>query len=311
MIEKQKIIIDTDIGDDIDDAFAIAYAMASPELDVLGITTVFKNVKQRAHITKALLCAGGFDRVPVYAGLDHPIKEPVCNFAYESKDENGVVNLRHYNNSMAKYTYQDGSAIDFLLDSADKYPGEITLVAIGPLTNIAVAYNTRPQSFKKFKGIILMNGYFGQICPEWNVMCDPEATRIVYLSGVPIKTVGANCTRLTEVSGENYQKLRSISGPVGDLLNQMLSVWLEDNKRNCVMHDGLALSVLMHDFVKFEKQNITVPLEYPLRGYIVKADAVLNGRESEFAQVDVSIDVDVQKFLESFTDTLIRFTKNQ
>lgn len=309
MIEKQKVIIDTDIGDDIDDAFAIAYAMASPELDILGITTVFKNVKQRAYITKALLCAGGFDSVPVYAGLNQPIKEPIYSFDYENKDEDGLVNLRHYNKDMTAYEYQEGSAVEFILDSADKYPNEIMLVAIGPLTNIAVAYNTRPQSFKKLKGIVLMNGYFGKVWPEWNVMCDPEATRIVYASGVPIKAVGANCTQLTEVSGENYQKLRSISGPVGDLLNHMLSIWLEDNKRNCVMHDGLALSVLMHDFVKFEKQNIVVPLEPALRGYIVKADAVLNGRENDFSQIDVSIEVDVEKFLESFTDALIRFTK--
>ena len=309
MIEKEKIIIDTDIGDDIDDAFAIAYAMASPELDIIGVTTVYKNVRQRSYMAKALLCAGGFDSVPVYEGLNNPIKEPMSRFPYEKLDESGLAYLRHYNPSMDVYKYEEGSAIDFILDSADKYPNEVTLVAIGPLTNVAVAYQTRPESFKKLKRIVLMNGWFGAVCPEWNVMCDPEATKIVYGCGVSVTSVGANCTHQVEVFDDHLAKIRSLTGPVGDLLNGMLTIWFNDNKRRCVMHDSLALSVLLGDFVKFEQQNIVVPVDEPFfRGYTIKADGFVHGREKGYSTINASISVDAKGFLDSFTDRLIRFT---
>jgi purine nucleosidase/pyrimidine-specific ribonucleoside hydrolase len=309
MIEKQKIIIDTDIGDDIDDAFAIAYAMASPELDILGVTTVYKNVKQRAYMAKALLCAGGFDSVPVYEGLNEPLVEPMSQFSCETKGKDGLVNLRHYRESMTKYEYQKGSGIDFILDTADKYPGEVTLVAIGPLTNVAVAKKTRPESYNKLKQIVLMNGFFNSVSPEWNVLCDPEATKEVYASEVPVTTVGANCTHQVVVLGEHLDKIRSLTGPVGDLLNEMLTIWFNDNNRPCIMHDSLALSVLLDDFLKFEKQNIVVPLEFALRGYTVKMEGYVGGREKCYSEVNVSVEVQAQKFLDSFTDRLIRFTK--
>ena len=311
MVEKEKIIIDTDIGDDIDDAFAIAYAMASPELDIIGVTTVYKNVRQRAYMAKALLCAGGFDCVPVYEGLNDPIKEPMSRFPYETVDESGLPFLRHYNPSMNVYKYEEGSAIDFILDSADKYPNEVTLVAIGPLTNVAVAYQTRPESFKKLKRIVLMNGFFGSICPEWNVLCDPEATKIVYGCEVPVTAVGGNCTHQTEVFDEHLAKIRSLTGPVGDLLNGMLTIWFGDNNRRCVMHDSLALSVLLGDFIKFEEQKIVVPVENPLRGYTIKLDGFVGGRENDCSIINASVSVDAKAFLDSFTDALIAFTSKK
>ena len=304
-MERKKIIIDTDIGDDIDDAFAIALAMASPELEILGVTTVYKNVVQRAHITKKLLSCGGFSQVPVYAGINEPIKQPVAQFPCETMGENGLITLRHYDEKMNEYAYDEGSAIDFILDTADKYPSEVSLVAIGPLTNVAAAYQKRPESFAKLKEVILMNGFFVAQYPEWNVMCDPEACRITYACGIPVKSVGANCTHKVEVFEQDLQRIQNLKGEVGDFLNEMLSIWLKDNKRNCVMHDGLALSVLYSDYVKLEKQNVYVPLEEGLRGYTLRVD----GKTAIAPTAEVSVSVDARGFLDDMLRRLENFKK--
>lgn len=306
-MEKKKIIIDTDIGDDIDDAFAIALAMASPELEILGVTTVYKNVGQRAHIVKNLLCAGGRGDIPVLAGCNDPLKQPVVKFDYETIGEDGLPALRHYHDNMKAYRYDGDGAEEFILSEAERYPGEITLVGIGPLTNLAKAYGRNPEAFGKLKEIVLMSGCFTEEYPEWNVMCDPEATRIVYGCGVPVRAVGVNCTCRTEVEGENLEKLRAIGGACGALLNGMLDIWLADNNRNCVMHDGLAIASLYDDYITFERQNIYVPLEEGARGYSLR----LLDETPVTASMEVSTAVDAEKFMNSFTDRLLRFTNSK
>ena len=305
-MERKKIIIDTDIGDDIDDAFAIALAMASPELELLGVTTVYKNVEQRAYITKKLLTLGGLGEIPVYLGLNNPLKEPIARFSCETLGENGLINLRHYDDGMKAYPYDEGDGIDFILDSADKYPGEVTLVAIGPLTNVATAYERRKESFAKLKEVVLMNGFFVAQHLEWNVICDPEASRITYGCGVPVRAIGANCTLRAEVFAENLEKIRALKGKTGEYLNTMLNRWFADNDRNCVMHDGMAVSVLYSDYVTFEKQKVYVPLEQGMRGYTLRVD----GNSPLAPEAEVSVDVDAQAFLNDMFDRLAKFTEN-
>lgn len=303
-MEKRKIIIDTDVGDDIDDAYAIVLAMASPEFDLLGVTTVFKNVAQRAYIAKSLLSAGNRGEVPVYAGINRPLRQSVQAFEYEREGEDGLPVLRHYWEEMRRFRYEQGSAVDFILDCAERYPGEVTLVGIGPLTNLAQAYEKAPETFRKLRELVLMNGWFTDAYPEWNVMCDPEAARIVYKSGVPVRAVGVNCTQTTEICGRNLERLRSLSGACGDLLNRMLDIWFADNRRNCVMHDGLAIASMYGDFVSFERQNIYLPLEEGVRGYTLR----LSDESSAAASAEVSVAVDQAAFLDSFLQRLIDFT---
>lgn len=306
-MKKIKLWIDTDIGDDIDDAYALALALASPEIELVGVSTVYKNVKQRAYITKSLLCAEGSKNVPVYAGLDAPEKEAVKVFDCEILDKDGVVNLRHFNKSMEQFTYDGDDAVGALLDAADKYPNELTVLGIGPLTNLAAAYKARPESFAQIKQILLMSGFFTDPYPEWNVMCDPEAARTVYACGLPIKIVGANVTCKTEAFKEDEKKLLSIGGAEGKLLKDMLEIWLSDNRRNAVMHDGLALSCLYADYVKFEKQNVFVPLEEGARGYTLR----VHGEPSAvIASAEVSVGVDERAFMNDLTERLLSHKKS-
>lgn len=300
-MEKIKLWIDTDIGDDIDDAYALALALASPEIEPVGVSTVYKNAKQRAYIAKSLLCAEGSKQIPVYAGLDAPEREPIKIFGYESRNAEGKANLRHFNKSMEEFKYDGDDAVGALLDAADQFPNELTVLGIGPLTNLAAAYKARPQSFAKIKQILLMSGFFVEQYPEWNVICDPEAARTVYACGLPIKIVGANVTCKTEVFEEDEKKLLSIGGEEGKLLKEMLRIWLSDNHRNAVMHDGLALSCLYADYVKFEKQNIFVPLEEGARGYTLR----IHGAPSPvISAVEVSVGVDEKGFMNSLTERL-------
>jgi len=138
MEKIKKVIIDTDIGDDIDDAYAMLFAHKTNKIDILGVTTVNKNVHQRAKITKYLF--NKFNRkIDVYEGIDDPIKEEIKTFVFDKKNENGEYQIFQYRDYMEKEKTEK-NAIDFILNKASEFPNEITLLCIGPLTNIGLAY---------------------------------------------------------------------------------------------------------------------------------------------------------------------------
>ncbi|MEG1711049.1 MAG: nucleoside hydrolase, partial [Clostridia bacterium] len=171
----QKIIIDTDIGDDIDDAFAIALALELEDVEVIGITTVFRNAKARAKQVVELLKSVGKDNIEVCAGADNPLISTPQNFKKEFYDDNGKYLPCQYDTSYETNRISDKNAIDFIIESANKYNGELVLAPIGALTNIALALRTDNDLCKKIKKIVLMGGYDSYAIPEWNIMCDSEA----------------------------------------------------------------------------------------------------------------------------------------
>ena len=177
---KTKILIDTDLGDDIDDAFAIAMALGFEDVDILGLTTVFKNTKQRAYIAKRLLTLFGRDDIPVYAGINKPLAQEAGKFAIEQVGNDNLPILRHFDEKCLDYPYEGDNAIDFIIKTIKDNPNEVILFGIGPATNIACAIQKDPLVMKQVKQIILMNGMFdGTDNKEWNVLCDPAATNIV------------------------------------------------------------------------------------------------------------------------------------
>src|SRR5580700_2252671 len=137
-----KIIIDTDIGDDVDDAFALALAVRSPELQVLGVMTTFGDTEARAKMADRFLGEVGRAEIPVLAGKATATKNPMSQRKY---GESG-----HF----AKASH--GDAVEFLLEQVRKYPGEITLVAIGPLMNVGAAIDKDLATFRKLKRVVLM-----------------------------------------------------------------------------------------------------------------------------------------------------------
>src|ERR1700731_911778 len=165
---SDKIIIDTDIGDDIDDAFAVALALRSPELEILGITTTFGDTETRAKLLDRFLREVGRPEISVAAGAPSPPKSALTQRRYAEAG--------HY----AKPSHPD--AVAFLLEQIRRYPGQITLIAIGPLMNVGAAINKDRPTFGKLKRVIIMGGSikrgYGDLGfgppqppqPEWNIL---------------------------------------------------------------------------------------------------------------------------------------------
>src|SRR5208337_1502497 len=154
----EKVIIDTDIGDDIDDAFAIALAVRSPELEILGVTTTFGDTEARARIADRLLGEAGRAKIPVLAGAPTKISN--------------VMSQRRYGQSGPFAKASRGSAVDFILEQIRKYPGQITLVGIGPLMNVGALIDKDAATFRRLKRVVIMGGSiecgYGELwfCPE-------------------------------------------------------------------------------------------------------------------------------------------------
>jgi inosine-uridine nucleoside N-ribohydrolase len=184
------VIIDTDIGDDIDDAYALALALRSPEMHVLGITTAFGDTALRAHVTARLLDALNHPEVPIYTGINST--QHFYNFSqveYARGDVHSIV-------------MRDG--IEFLLKSARQHPHQVTLVALGPLDNIGAAIDRDPSAFRLFKRVVIMGGsvrrgYGESDAPpsaEWNVVNNIPAARKLFASGVPIFMMPLDSTQI-------------------------------------------------------------------------------------------------------------------
>jgi purine nucleosidase len=189
----EKIIIDTDIGDDVDDAFALALAVKSPELQVLGVTTTFGDTEARARIADRFLGEVGRGEIPVLAGKATETKNPMSQRRYGES---------HF----AKASR--GDAVEFLLEQIQKYPGAITLIAIGPLMNVGAAIDKDAATFRKLKRVVLMGGSmrrgYGDLgytapvppMPEWNILNDVGSAQKLFAAGVPLYVMPLDSTQL-------------------------------------------------------------------------------------------------------------------
>jgi purine nucleosidase len=189
----EKIIIDTDIGDDVDDAFAVALALRSPELQILGITTTFGDTETRAKLLDRLLGETGHSDIPVGIG----IHTQNTSFTQRAYAEAG-----HF----ARTTHPQ--AVDFILDQIRKNPGKITLVGIGPPVNIGALIDRDKETFRKLRRVVLMGGSiargYGDLGyfpdrgpePEWNIKNDIPSAQKLFASGVPISMMPLDSTQL-------------------------------------------------------------------------------------------------------------------
>jgi len=191
---REKVIIDTDIGDDVDDAFALALAVQSPELDVLGVTTTFGETEVRAQIVDRFLGEIGRTGIPVMAGKRSPTKNPMSQRRYAEQG-------RFTKNS-------HGDAVEFILDQIRNHPGEITLIGIGPLMNVGAAIDRDAATFKKLKRVVIMGGSvrrgYGDLgynehvppMPEWNILNDVPSAQKLFSSGVLLYVMPLDSTQL-------------------------------------------------------------------------------------------------------------------
>lgn len=190
----QKVILDSDIGDDIDDAFALALAESSPKLQLLGVTTAWGDTALRAQLTARFLRETGHADIPVYAG---PATHANSTFTQAKWAEAG-----------AKPANGWPDAVEFILDTIRKNPGQITLISISPFTNVGAAIERDPATFKELRRVVIMGGSvrrgYGDLGylpdhgpePEYNVMMDIPAAQKLFTSGVPLSVMPLDSTQL-------------------------------------------------------------------------------------------------------------------
>lgn len=220
----EKIIFDTDIGDDIDDAFALALALRSPELKILGVTTAWGDTGLRARLVQRLLCESGDTDIPVHAGLQ---TKPAANAPFSQA--RWASRLPEPKNSWP-------SALDFLLEQIRSSPGEITLISVSPLSNVGALIDRDPENFRKLKRVVIMGGSvrkgYGDLGylpdhgpdPEYNIVMDISSAKKLFSSGVPLYVLPLDATQI-KLDEVKRTALFSADTPLTNALDTLYQQW--------------------------------------------------------------------------------------
>ena len=219
---REKIIIDTDIGDDVDDAFAVALALRSPELEILGITTTFGDTETRAKLLDRMLGEVGRSDIPVAVGA--------------STHATNVFTQRRYAEAGHFARASHPAAVDFIREQIRRYPGQITLIAIGPLMNLGALIDKDVETFRKLRRVVLMGGsiyrgygdvgYFPTHGPqaEWNIVNDIASAQKLFGSGVPLYVMPLDSTQVKLDEVKRSILFRS-GTPLTDALTLLYHQW--------------------------------------------------------------------------------------
>lgn len=284
----EKFLLDTDIGSDIDDAVCLAYLLANPDVDLLGITTVSGEAIGRAMLASVLVQAAGQD-IPIYPGAENPLLVPQRQ---TTAPHTAVLSEWPHETEFPR-----GAAVDFLRRTIRAHPYEITLLTIGPLTNIALLFHTDPDTALMLKKLVMMCGNFNTSAEiaEWNAAIDPHATKMVYATRVPLhQSIGLNVTARVTMPAyavrERFAK-HELLAPVLD----MAEVYFKQQP-HITFHDPLAAVAALHESVcTLERGIVEVKLDN-LRPGVTDFYATPTGMH------DVAVDVDEQRFFELYFD---------
>lgn len=242
MTDRVPVLFDTDIGGDIDDAVCLAYLLRQPRCELLGVTTATGNVVQRAALAAEVCRAAGRDDVPVHAGAPGPLLigpgQPHVP-QYEA-----IAHRPH------RLDFPANTAIEFMRRTIRERPGEVTLLAVGPLTNLALLFAADPEIPSLLSQVVLMCGVFtagnghGPGAREWNALVDPIATAITFRARPPrFTSIGLEVTTRCRLgAGECRRRFRAAGGPLS-IVADMAEVWF----RGCpeiTFHDPLAGAII-------------------------------------------------------------------
>ncbi len=315
MSNKTKIILDVDTG--VDDALAILMAAKHPSLELMGVTTVAGNVGLE-HTTRnslQVLELVGRDDIPVAVGAHRPMLRVLRDAA----SFHGANGLNDIVLPAPKRRPIDQHAVDFIIDLVRRYPHEITLIPLGPLTNIAMAILKDAELATLVKNVVLMGG--AAFCPgnhgpfaEFNIWVDSEAAKIVFESGIPITMVGLDVTMKTMFTTDHLQDLISrgdtaISRFVSDMMTPFFKrasnlPWY----RGFAMHDPLTIGAVV-DPTLLETKPYRVDIE--TKGELTEGMTVVEHRARPMLSPDyrpnaqVAIGVDADRFLKLWIDTVV------
>jgi inosine-uridine nucleoside N-ribohydrolase len=243
----QKVVIDSDPG--TDDALAILLAVYSPEVDVKGISIVAGNVTADMGFDDALRVLSLVNRcdIPVAKGAEHPLLQRLVTGSYW----NGANGLGGAETPASKCQGDHRFGPDLIIDLVHKYPNEITIIPIGPLTNIALAVRKDPSIVPLVKGVVLMGGSIsgGNVngAAEYNIYQDPEAASIVFNAGWPITMVGLDVTEKAAILPSDANKLDEKPGPVAHFAATVAryQIRLGEASGGGAVHDALAVGAVV------------------------------------------------------------------
>ncbi len=301
MQAKTKLLIDTDIGDNLDDAFAIFAAMAL-DFEIVGITTVFRNTGDRARMAKKLLTffGNGYDAVPVYAG-----------FSGDDAEKNNEY-LGTFEADLAADTYtpentDPEAAVDFIIDSCHRYKKDLTVVALGPFCNIAKVIEKDPDALFCINNVVIMGGAYFKQYADWNVMCDVPAADRMFRSLSNLECIGADVTHRLTDPGYLKKALDSDHHPSAAFryLSALYSRWQQQHpEETLVLHDVLVIYYLYDTSIcAMQRIRTAVITEGLAMGLTLNIDSYgkaywnsIYQTRPPVAPVLVASDVDIGKF---------------
>ena len=294
MSDRIPVILDTDIGSDIDDAVCLAYLLRQPRCELLGVTTATGNVVQRAALAAEVCRAAGRDDVPIHAGAPGPL---LMGPGQPHVPQYEAIAARPHRSDFAPNT-----AIEFLRKSIRERPGQITLLAIGPMTNLGLLFAADPEIPSLLKEVVLMCGVFtagnghGPGAREWNALSDPAATAITYRARPPrFTSIGLEVTtKCRRCADECRARFAAAGGPLARVA-EMAEVWFRGAKV-ITFHDPLAGAVIFEpELCRYEEGLVEVETASPKLAGLTLWDP----RAAEKPH-RVAVDVDPERFFEHY-----------
>lgn len=286
---KLKVILDTDIGNDIDDALAVAYLLNQPRCELMGVTTVSAQPALRCEMVSAICRHVGRDDVPIHAGsgesllIKRPQQAPPQALALGERPR--------------RRNFAPATALEFMRQTIRTHPGEITLLAIGPMTNLALLFAADPEIPSLLKQVVLMCGRFFQAGGEWNAINDPHASAIVYGNGQqtrPPQHVSFGLDVTLQCAMEAAACRARFTARVLQPVRDFAEVWFH-RAGHVVFHDPLAAACLFEpDLCRYRRGEVRVPLDGPTAGWTVFGEQPADGPHQ------VAVEVDDRRFLDHY-----------
>lgn len=302
----RRVILDTDIGTDVDDAFALAFILGSPELSLAGVTVVYGDVDVRARLALKLLQASGRGDVPVALGEREPLR--FGRDVWWAGHEDKVWDLDDVDTS----AIVSSPAQAFLLESARELRDELSLIAIGPLTNIGRFARDCPYALRSLHSLSVMGGNFmgvhgRSIMPEHNFKSDPEAADLALRSGLPVRMIGLNITKQTYLTRDHVESLGAIPTESAHLLAGAADHYLSLCQRDSTpMHDSTAVAALTHPHLfTWRRLQPRVQTEGKEAGVITFRQDPDPGAPF----IDVATDIDLEAFQTLFWQRIQSFAQ--
>lgn len=296
--EKQKIILDCDLGDDIDDAFAVGLILSSPEFEILGLVMDYRDTGKRAETACRMLYETGLEEIPVVAGR---------------KTGEGSPPQFNWSSGFEKVKPVKENAADFIIRNLREYPNEVILFTVGPVPNMKDVLEKDPEALKLAKRVVSMfgsfyMGYGSSPIPsaEWNVRADADAARVFIRSGADFLFAGLDVTTFVKLDKGNRDRLAQRSSSLTDSLMALYTLWA--NQRNPepdpVLYDAVAVGmVLWPELFNTRRAHVKVTEE----GY-----TVIDESRDPNCEIGMSINREefIRRIMERYLNQELRKTTN-